>query len=487
MLRFETHEVAAESVERKTFDGREYLVAPVVAVNEGILKGEFLPADEIRRVAPAFNGTPLPIGHPVEGGEFVSANRRDILENRVVGRFFETVARNRALAGEIWVDVQKSERLADERGEIFKAPMNMLEAGDPLEVSTAYWYDPANEAGKFNGESYTRTQRNLRPDHLALLPHKKGECSWEDGCGAPRETVNDARRASQDADGSPPADAMTALTAPEVAANGAPDLPEREDGARLFINMSPSDPTPDEDPENLLARGFSALLGGNDDDEQTDDDPGGSGANGSDPCGCDGPTGNCSCGGHDDGGDGSTNTMNDDELKALAESTAFDLDALEGMSDEQVEALAETVEADDDGTAQNNGDDDGDDLDKTGTNAGIVDALNSLTETVEGQSERLEALENRDPAEATKAANLRQQIETHSDLPEDAIPSDTEALEALHAEVVPSGFAGRGGSGRAANRGSVGGGADDEEVSKFKQLEAEQNEGRFGDTAEADD
>ena len=51
-------------IHRETKYEREYLVAPVVAVTEGVLKGEFLPGEEIENAAPIFNDKPLPVGHP---------------------------------------------------------------------------------------------------------------------------------------------------------------------------------------------------------------------------------------------------------------------------------------------------------------------------------------------------------------------------------------------------------------------------------------
>lgn len=468
MPRLETLSVAADEVERRTFNGREYLVAPVVAVNEGILKGEFLPNGEIRKVARAFNGTPLPIGHPVEDGQFVSANRRDILENRVVGSFFEAQHENRALVGQIWIDVTKSNTLAGNRGEVFKQPIQKLEDGEELEVSTAYWYDPVNEPGTFNGERYDVTQRNLRPDHLALLPHKKGECSWEDGCGAPRVSPN-ARDSAEDGDGVEAA-SMGAITSPDFAAASAPEIPERGD-SRLFINMT-TDPDPTDDPETVISR-IRGLVGGTN-GEQEDDDPDGEFGTEAGDCGCNDDGDTCSCGGDQHNDNTDDTNMSDYDLEALAAETAFDLETLEAMSDEELDAVASDTGGDDDGTQKNSngGSDDSD----------VLEAVNSIDEKIDSFEDRLEALEQRDPVEAQKTAQLREEIVAHSDVPESALPDDEEGLQALHAEVVPSGFAGRGGTSRAAQRGAVAGNdADDEEVEEYADLAAQNNEARFGD------
>jgi 2'-5' RNA ligase len=53
-------------------------------------------------------------------------------------------------------------------------------------VSIAYFCDFEQAAGEFGGEAYSAIQRNLRPDHVALLPDEIGSCSVLDGCGANR-------------------------------------------------------------------------------------------------------------------------------------------------------------------------------------------------------------------------------------------------------------------------------------------------------------
>lgn len=215
-------EVETGSLRVETHGGRDHLVAPVVAVREMVLKGEFLPASEIQASAPAWNGRVLPIGHPTtDDGEFMSANAPEVHDTRVVGKFFGAEVPDTELTGEIWVDIERSRRLYDETGDTkFVKPLTILashaddevanavreaasnDAGecpcddvslssqDVLEVSTAYFYNRQEALGTHDGESYEATQHNLRPDHLALLPNSVGECSVEDGCGAPRAHVH---------------------------------------------------------------------------------------------------------------------------------------------------------------------------------------------------------------------------------------------------------------------------------------------------------
>lgn len=181
-----TLQAAPEDIRRETRDGREFLVAPVVAVVEGVLNGELLPAQEIRAAVDGFNGVPLPVGHPTERGQFVTANQPAILDNQVIGRFFGATFDEDRMTGELWVDIGKAERLGGQA----EIALNKLERGEMLEVSTGYFRDVEQQSGIHNGERYRGIQRNLRPDHLALLVDQTGACSIADGCGAPRVAVD---------------------------------------------------------------------------------------------------------------------------------------------------------------------------------------------------------------------------------------------------------------------------------------------------------
>ncbi|MCW4050497.1 MAG: DUF2213 domain-containing protein [Candidatus Bathyarchaeota archaeon] len=171
-------------------DGREYLVCPVVAVKQGILNTQLLLAAEIEKSVVLWNDVPIPIPHPLENGEKISARDLDVIEESVVGRFYNAYYENESLKGELWIDVEKAEKLGDVALTILKR----LRKGDPVEVSTAYYSDTdLSDTGTYNGKQYVGVQHNLRPDHIALLLEGKGACSWIDGCGTPRinqELVN---------------------------------------------------------------------------------------------------------------------------------------------------------------------------------------------------------------------------------------------------------------------------------------------------------
>ena len=185
------HQTLSAHATRRTFEGREHLVVPVIPIVEGVLNRFLVPADEIDAFVQSWNGIPLPVDHPTANGKFISANTPEIIERQGVGRFFHAHMDGPKLKGELWIDIAKCEALG---GDALEA-MTRLESSNKLEVSTAFWSTDEMTAGEFKGKPYSGIRRQLRPDHLALLPWDKGACSWEDGAGAPR--VNKAEGESK--------------------------------------------------------------------------------------------------------------------------------------------------------------------------------------------------------------------------------------------------------------------------------------------------
>jgi|GEM_PF-3305428 len=170
------------SIKEEQFEGRPHLVVPVVILVEGVHAGtsgaRFYPGDEIGKYINSWNGVPVPVFHPQEWGEYVSANTPQLLERWSVGRFFNASfdPDGSKLKGEVWVDIAKAEEIDPE-------VLVILRAGQPMEVSTALWWDEDGVSGTWHGEEYQSTVRNYRPDHIALLPGGEGACSFADGCG----------------------------------------------------------------------------------------------------------------------------------------------------------------------------------------------------------------------------------------------------------------------------------------------------------------
>lgn len=167
--------------EIRYIDDNEYLVAPVVALVEGVHHGSggevFYPAEEIGKFIAAWNGRPVTLGHPkISDSIPVSANDPVIIEEYLIGRFYNAEFKDGKLKGEVWFDVKKTNILAPE---ILQA----IRDGKRIEVSTGLWTDGDGKSGEWNGEKYNETVYNFRPDHLAIIIDGEGACNWIDGCG----------------------------------------------------------------------------------------------------------------------------------------------------------------------------------------------------------------------------------------------------------------------------------------------------------------
>lgn len=182
--------IHVDQIRTEELDGRTFRVAPIIpAVGDNVMNEALVPTTEWLRSLPSWNGRPLPVNHPEHNGMPISANDPAVLERTNVGFLFNarfdsmtenadgTVTGGKFKA-EAWIDEDKAQRIAPD-------VLTALDEGR-LEVSTAYFADDEPENGEQDGKPYRVVHRNLRPDHVALLPNTVGACSWEDGCGAPR-------------------------------------------------------------------------------------------------------------------------------------------------------------------------------------------------------------------------------------------------------------------------------------------------------------
>lgn len=161
--------------------GTEFVVVPVVMIRQGVLNSELALAEEFGRLPEAWNGIPVPLGHPMLRGVPVSANCPEIVA-QCPGRLYHVNMDGDRLLGEIWMDVARVNVLG---GDALLA-LQKFEFGEPVEVSTAYFRQFEPTPGIYDNVAYLGIQREMIPDHLAILLHQLGACDWQMGCGAPR-------------------------------------------------------------------------------------------------------------------------------------------------------------------------------------------------------------------------------------------------------------------------------------------------------------
>jgi hypothetical protein len=168
------------TVRREQLNGVDHIVVPVIMMVEGVHSGSHGPilhlAEDLGRYPESWDGMPVTIGHPLVGGQFVSANSPAVLQDWMVGRIFNTQITDSALRAEAWLDEVTLERISE-------STLERINNGEIIEVSIGIFSDEETVAGVWNNERYTAIARNHRPNHLALLPDEVGACSIVDGCG----------------------------------------------------------------------------------------------------------------------------------------------------------------------------------------------------------------------------------------------------------------------------------------------------------------
>lgn len=173
---YHTNLSGPEGVRHTVHEGRDTLVVPVVMIVEGVLNGALLSTSEFGKHVESWNDVPVPVLHPEERGQPISAKRPDVIA-RTIGRVYNARVDGDKLKAELWIDVEKAKRLG------FGELLRDLDAGKTVEVSTGYFSDDLEVSGEMKGAEYTTQHINIKPDHLALLPGQIGACSVADGCG----------------------------------------------------------------------------------------------------------------------------------------------------------------------------------------------------------------------------------------------------------------------------------------------------------------
>lgn len=166
----------------ETLEDRSYTVIPMVMMVEGVHAGSggpiYYPPEELSKTPQVWNHKPIVVYHP-DG----SACDPVVVENRKVGMMMNTKwdAKGKRLLSEAWLERTKADKV-DNR--VFKA----VDSAEMMEVSTGLYVDLEQTTGTWGAEDYDGIARNLRADHLALLPDKIGACSIADGAGLYRNS-----------------------------------------------------------------------------------------------------------------------------------------------------------------------------------------------------------------------------------------------------------------------------------------------------------
>lgn len=172
-------------VQRKSLGGRNYLVAPVVMILEGVFAGNqgalFYDGEEIAKSVNGWNHRPITVGHPeAADGVKISGCTPEAIDSVGIGMILNTSwnSKSKKLRAQAWFE--------ETRLDVVPGGHKVKEAltkEAPLEVSTGLFVDNELSSGLYNGREYQGKARNFRPDHLAIIMDGVGACSIKDGAG----------------------------------------------------------------------------------------------------------------------------------------------------------------------------------------------------------------------------------------------------------------------------------------------------------------
>lgn len=157
-------------------DGKSIVVPGVMAL-AGVMNRALLPREEIEKSVAAWNGIPLVLRHPMKDGVHVPMATPGANTVRI-GYVTNVRLDGLKLRADYCFDSDALTRIGEGA-----ALVTRLKSGQMIEQSTAYKHDFIVNTGIHNGRAYDGIQRNIVPDHVAILPDQLGACSVFDGCG----------------------------------------------------------------------------------------------------------------------------------------------------------------------------------------------------------------------------------------------------------------------------------------------------------------
>jgi hypothetical protein len=141
------------------------------------LSGGYVPQSEIKQSTNAWAGTPLTANHPRnDRGEPVPANTK--LNEVGVGKAENPRFDGTWIRANLAVNADRAKAMGGVAADI----VAKIESGETFDVSSQYLPKPLPE-GEYDGKHRSNVEGIAQPDSIALLPHKPGKCSIEDGCG----------------------------------------------------------------------------------------------------------------------------------------------------------------------------------------------------------------------------------------------------------------------------------------------------------------
>ena len=128
---------------RHNWMGRDILIVPVVMARaDVVMNGSLFPEDEM--LPETWDGVPVTVGHPSDGGDFISANSPEVLSDWAVGQIFHSQVVDGKLKAEAWITIERADEIAP-------GLIATIESGEPMDISTGYFSFSEPVGGELNG------------------------------------------------------------------------------------------------------------------------------------------------------------------------------------------------------------------------------------------------------------------------------------------------------------------------------------------------
>lgn len=166
-----------------TYQSRQHIIVPVVALQVGVLQAvnaqqpELVTQECLATCPDSWNGRPVVLGHPTRDGQQISANAPSVLEEKAFGSIFNARLKGPRLLMDAWIDPAKAERVGA------GMMLGRIVAGEVVEVSVGAFVVLSKTVGVHHGKPFSGAWTSVLPDHLAFLPNGVGACSVAMGCG----------------------------------------------------------------------------------------------------------------------------------------------------------------------------------------------------------------------------------------------------------------------------------------------------------------
>lgn len=172
--------VNASQIKHETIDGEDHIRIPSATLPANIVMNNLLyPEEEIDAAYMALEGAPAPLGHPMQGNQFVSAKLPRSMNKYGVGAWNENV---RKVNGRVHLDKVINVRVANQT-EGGRQLLKAIEEQKPISTSTGLHLDVQTGNGEIGGKKYTGIARNMRFDHDAILLTDKPAANTDEGVG----------------------------------------------------------------------------------------------------------------------------------------------------------------------------------------------------------------------------------------------------------------------------------------------------------------